>query len=164
MQGDRIVAGRYRLAEVIGAGGMGAVYEATDLRLDRTVAVKLLAAAIAEHDPAAVQRFEREARAMARLTHRGVVRIFDAGNDGRSPFIVMERIEGRGLDAILRDDAPLDPDGAAAICGQVAAALAAAHAAGVVHRDLKPSNVMVAADRTARVSTSVSRVSPRARR
>ena len=88
---------------------------------------------------------------MARLTHRGIVRIFDAGRDGRGQFIVMERIDGRGLDAILRDEAPLDPGEAAATCRQVAAALAAAHAAGVVHRDLKPSNVMVAADGAARV-------------
>jgi serine/threonine-protein kinase len=147
----RTLAGRYELAEVIGRGGMGTVYRATDLILRRSVAVKILPAALAEGDPTHVARFEREARAAAALTHSGVVGVYDAGDDEATRFIVMECVAGRSLAAIMRDEAPLEPQRAARIAERVADALAAAHAAGIVHRDIKPSNVMITDDGSVKV-------------
>ncbi|HUE28938.1 MAG TPA: protein kinase [Solirubrobacteraceae bacterium] len=147
----RTVAGRYELAEVIGRGGMGTVYSAVDLVLGRQVAVKLLPGVLAEHDPTSVARFEREARAAAALNHRAVVAIYDTGADEDTRFIVMELVPGRSLEAILREEGRLEPGRAVSIAAQVAGALAAAHAAGIVHRDIKPANVMVAEDDSVKV-------------
>jgi len=147
----RTLAGRYRLAEVIGRGGMGTVYRAVDLVLGRAVAVKLLPGLLADQDPTSVARFEREARAAAALNHPAVVAVYDTGADETGRFIVMELVEGRSLEAILRDQAQLDPDRAASVAARVADALAAAHAAGIVHRDIKPANVMVAEDGSVKV-------------
>jgi eukaryotic-like serine/threonine-protein kinase len=147
----RTLAGRYELAEVIGRGGMGAVYRAVDLVLGRAVAVKMLPGTLADQDPTSVARFEREARAAAALSHPAVVAVYDTGADETARFIVMELISGRSLEAILRDEGPLEPDRAAAIVARVADALAAAHAAGIVHRDVKPANVMIASDGSVKV-------------
>jgi serine/threonine-protein kinase len=130
---------------------MGTVYRATDLTLERTVAVKVLAPALAEADPVHVKRFEREARAAASLAHPGIVAIFDTGVDDTTRFIVMEHVVGRSLAAIVRRQAPLAPVRAVKIAEQIAAALASAHAAGIVHRDIKPANVMVADDGSVKV-------------
>lgn len=145
------LADRYELGEVIGRGGMGTVYRAVDSVLGRPVAVKVLRGSVVDHDPSSVARFEREARAAATLSHPGVVAVYDTGADDASRFIVMELIVGRSLEAILRQDGPLDPDRAVAIAARVADALAAAHGAGIVHRDIKPANVMVASDGTVKV-------------
>ena len=145
------MAGRYELVEVIGRGGMGRVYRATDRVLGRSVAVKMLPGVLADQDPTSVARFEREARAAAALSHPAVVAVYDTGADETARFIVMELIAGRSLEAILRDQGPLDPDRAARIATRVADALAAAHAAGIVHRDVKPGNVMVAPDGSVKV-------------
>jgi eukaryotic-like serine/threonine-protein kinase len=147
----RTLAGRYELAEVIGRGGMGRVYRATDRVLGRSVAVKILPGVLADQDPTSVARFEREARAAAALSHPAVVAVYDTGADEAARFIVMELIAGRSLEAILRDQGALDPDRAVRIATRVADALAAAHAAGIVHRDVKPGNVMVAADGSVKV-------------
>ncbi len=147
----RTLAGRYDLDEVLGRGGMGTVYRAADRVLGRSVAVKLLPGLLAEHDPTSVARFEREARAAAALNHPAVVAIYDTGADENTRFIVMELVSGRSLEAIVRDEGGLDPDRAASIAAQVADALAAAHAAGIVHRDVKPANVMVAEDGSVKV-------------
>jgi eukaryotic-like serine/threonine-protein kinase len=150
-EGRRRLADRYELAGVIGRGGMGTVYRATDLVLDRTVAVKVLPAELAEGDASHVERFQREARAAASLAHPGVVAVYDTGEDDATRFIVMECVNGRSLSELLREDAPLDPERAVGIAAHVADALAAAHAAGIVHRDIKPGNVMIADDGAVKV-------------
>ena len=145
------LAGRYQLEEVIGRGGMGTVYRAVDQVLGRTVAVKVLSGALADQDPTRVARFEREARAAASLNHPGVVAVYDTGVDEGARFIVMELISGRSLEQVMREEGALEPRRAAAIGAEVADALAAAHAAGIVHRDIKPANVMLAADGSVKV-------------
>jgi eukaryotic-like serine/threonine-protein kinase len=137
------LAGRYVLGQAIGHGGMSTVFRARDELLDRDVAVKVLLPALAEGDPAHVARFEREARAAAALRHPAVVKIYDTGRDGETHFIVMECVAGTSLDRRLAAGRPLDPDEATRIADQVAEALAAAHAAGILHRDVKPANVML---------------------
>jgi serine/threonine-protein kinase len=150
-QRRRTLAGRYELGEVIGRGGMGTVHRARDRVLRREVAVKLLPEALAAADPVRLARFEREARATASLSHRGVVAVYDAGIDDSTRYIVMELVTGRDLAAMMREQAPLEPSHAAEIAAEIAEALAAAHAAGVVHRDVKPANVMIAQDGSARL-------------
>ncbi len=138
------LAGRYRLEDVIGRGGMSTVYRANDRVLQRTVAVKVMSAALAEGDPSTIARFEREARAAASLVHPGIVTVYDTGVDGEQRFIAMEYVDGESLAMIIAREAPLDPDYAARITAEVADALDAAHHAGLVHRDVKPGNVMIA--------------------
>ena len=146
-----ILAGRYQLGEVLGRGGMSTVYRAEDLRLQRTVAVKVMSAALAERDPVSVARFEREARAAASLTHPGIATVYDTGIAGDTRFIVMELAPGRSLQAIIQEEAPLPPARAVEIGARVADVLSVAHAAGIVHRDIKPGNVMVAANGSVKV-------------
>jgi len=124
---------------------MSTVYRATDLSLDRVVAVKVAMDPLLERDPVYAARFKREARAAASLNNPGVVTVFDAGSDGPTRYIVMEYVEGRDLSDILRDapDHRLEPARAVRIAEPVADTLAAAHAAGIIHRDIKPGNVMV---------------------
>jgi eukaryotic-like serine/threonine-protein kinase len=141
--GKTVLAGRYRLEEVIGRGGMSTVYRARDETLGRTVAVKVLLAVLAEQDPTYAARFEREARAAAALDNPTVVTVYDTGVDAGSHYIVMEYIAGRSLEQLLRGGVPLDVAEATRIAADVAGALAAAHRAGILHRDIKPANVMV---------------------
>jgi eukaryotic-like serine/threonine-protein kinase len=147
----RTLAGRYRLDEVIGRGGMSTVYRGTDLALDRTVAVKVALDPLVEQSPIYLARFTREAQAAAAIGHRGVVTVYDAGADGPTRFIVMELVPGKSLADILRDESPLEPDRAADIAAQVADALSAAHAAAIIHRDIKPGNIMVEPDGSVKV-------------
>ena len=144
-----VLDGRYRLEHPLGAGGMGEVFAARDLLLDRLVAVKLPSGAAAQ--PA--ERFHREATAAARLNHPNVVAVYDWGATGDDlPFIVMELVEGRSLRDLLSERRVLPPREVAAIGAQIADALAAAHAQGVVHRDVKPSNVLVTASGQVKVA------------
>ena len=124
---------------------MSTVYRATDLSLDRIVAVKVALDPLVEQSPIYLARFTREAQAAAALSHPGVVTVYDAGADGPTRFIVMEYVQGRSLAEIMREreQQPLEPDQAARIAEQVADALSAAHAAGIVHRDIKPGNIMI---------------------
>jgi eukaryotic-like serine/threonine-protein kinase len=135
--------GRYEILAPLGAGGMGEVYYARDPQLERPVALKIL---ISSRDATQVQleRFQREARAIARITHPHICAIHDVGQADGVPFLVMELLEGETLaERLERGLIPLDR--ALAVAGQIAAALDAAHKKGVVHRDLKPSNVMLTA-------------------
>jgi eukaryotic-like serine/threonine-protein kinase len=141
----RLVAGRYRLAEVIGFGGMATVHRALDTRLGRTVAVKLLRrAVIADADIA--MRFRREALAATVLRHPNIVACLETGTDDGQPFLVMELIEGEDLAARLRRVGRLAPAEAARIGLDVARALGVAHIRGIVHRDVKPGNILLARD------------------
>lgn len=134
---------KYRLDERLGTGGMGTVYRATHLLIDRPVAVKVLNPRYVE-DEAAQTRFRREARAAGRLQHANAVTVTDFGrtSDGLV-YIVMELLEGRTLRDVLARDAPLDVARAVSIMLQISSAVAAAHNAGVIHRDLKPANIFV---------------------
>jgi serine/threonine protein kinase len=136
------IGGRYELLEVIGRGGMGVVYQAHDVVLDRVVAVKVLPAEYAA-DVTLVERFTREARAAARLADPNIVAVFDTGTDGDVRFIVMELVPGVSLAQLLAERGALGVPEAVDIAAQIAGALAAAHAAGIVHRDIKPANVIV---------------------
>ncbi|MBW2453588.1 MAG: response regulator [Deltaproteobacteria bacterium] len=137
------VAGRYRLVKVCAEGGMGTVYRAFDERLDRDVAVKVIKPEHF-HDDAVRQRFEHEARAVARIDHPGVIAVFDSGEleDG-SLFMVIEWLEGRDLGRLLHHLGPGKPDQVAELLRQGATALHAAHEAGLVHRDIKPDNLFL---------------------
>lgn len=148
---ERLLAGRYRLGEVLGRGAMGEVRDGFDLRLERAVAVKLLSPEMA-HDPAVRARFEAEARAAARLCDHRVVAVYDSGTaeDG-TPFLVMERVDGGTLaDEIARG--PLTLQRAAAVVGDVLGALGVAHEHGLIHRDIKPSNVLLSTTGRAKVA------------
>jgi serine/threonine-protein kinase len=147
----RILAERYRLDEVIGRGGMSTVYRATDLSLDRTVAVKVALDPLVEQSPIYLARFTREARSAAALNNPAVVTVYDAGADGPTRFIVMEYIRGKSLAEIMSGHKPLGLHEAVRIAEQVAGALSAAHAAGIVHRDIKPGNIMLADDGSVKV-------------
>jgi eukaryotic-like serine/threonine-protein kinase len=137
------IAGRYRLEGRLGFGGMSTVHLALDLRLERQVAVKLLAEHLAD-DPTFVSRFQREAQAAARLVHPNIVQIFDSGLDEASGrhFIVMEYIQGSSCAEILRDDGWVEVDEAISIIEQACEGLDYAHRHGVVHRDVKPGNLL----------------------
>ena len=139
-----IIAGRFRIDEMIGQGGMGKVYRARHLALDRVVCLKMLKPALLE-DPTLVGRFEREAKAASRLNHPNGISVLDFGRndlDG-SLYIVMEYVQGKDLRLVLRDEWPLPEQRLCNIMAQVLAALAEAHAHNVIHRDLKPENIMI---------------------
>lgn len=146
----RLLAGRYRVDELIGRGGMASVYRGYDTTLDRVVALKILRRELAE-DSAFRTRFRQEAQSASRMAHPAVVRVYDAGEDTvvgpdgaarPEPFIVMELVHGRTLQAILASG-PLAPDQAVRYVDGILEALQYSHRAGVVHRDIKPGNVMV---------------------
>src|SRR5512140_1852917 len=139
LPGSRL--GSYEVLAPIGAGGMGEVYRARDTRLERDVALKVVAAKHGE-DPAALRRFAREAKIAARLTHPNVCTLFDAGSEGDVAYVVMELLEGETLAARIARG-PVAEEDARRICADVARGLARAHDLGFVHRDLKPQNVFL---------------------
>ena len=133
--------GPYQIVGPLGAGGMGEIYRARDTRLDRTVAVKVLPAEVSR-DTARRRRFEREAKAIAALTHPNICTIYDVGDHEGIVFLVMELLDGETLAARLARG-PLSISDALAIATQIADGLDGAHRVGIVHRDLKPANVML---------------------
>ncbi|MDA8370122.1 MAG: serine/threonine-protein kinase [Nocardiopsaceae bacterium] len=146
-----VLSGRYRLEEQIGSGGMGTVWRADDTLLNREVAVKLLhPAQMAE--PTSRERFRTEGRITAGLSHPGIAQVYDYGEQDDRAFLIMELVSGEPLSSILRRNEGLEPNATLDITGQAAAALAAAHARGVVHRDIKPGNLLVTEDGTVKLT------------
>src|SRR5215218_370424 len=146
-----LIGGRYEIEELVGTGGMSSVYRARDSVLERRVALKVLR----EHfsaDPEYVERFRREARAIARLNHPNIVTVIDPGELDRHQFIVFEHVAGENLKDVVRRRGPLPVDEAVAVTTQVARGLAFAHEHGVVHRDVKPQNVLIDENGTAKVT------------
>jgi tRNA A-37 threonylcarbamoyl transferase component Bud32 len=146
-----VIAGRYVLEELVGAGGMSSVYRAHDQLLERDVALKILHSTYRE-DEEAVERFRREAQAVARLSHPNVVTVIDRGEEDGHQFIVFEYVDGATLKDHLAKRGPLPPEEALAIAIEVGEALAYAHGHGIVHRDVKPQNVILNGSGSAKVT------------
>lgn len=138
--GKPMQLGRYENLQLLGQGGMGAVYRGFDPSLHRTVAIKVMLG----QNPEFLARFEREARAVAKLSHPNVVQVYDFGRDEQgNPFFVMELLSGRSLDSLLKEKGPLPPVKVVDVLRQAADGLHAAHAVGIIHRDIKPHNLML---------------------
>ncbi|HEX5893519.1 MAG TPA: serine/threonine-protein kinase, partial [Solirubrobacterales bacterium] len=146
-----MLSSRYRLESKLGSGGMSTVYLALDEVLDRPVAVKLLHREISDQ-PDQLERFRREARAAARLSHPNLVGVIDAGEDEGRPYIVFEYIEGRTLKRRIQEEGGLPIDEAVAYAIEIGRGLTAAHARKLVHRDVKPQNVLIDPDGRAKVT------------
>ncbi|MGZ4632727.1 MAG: Stk1 family PASTA domain-containing Ser/Thr kinase [Actinomycetes bacterium] len=147
----RVLDGRYHVEARLARGGMATVYEAVDSRLDRTVALKVMHASLAE-DEEFVSRFIREAKSAARLSHPNVVAVYDQGADDGHVFLAMEHVPGRTLRDLVRDRGRLSPRQALEVLEPMLAALGAAHQAGIVHRDVKPENVLLSDDGRVKVA------------
>src|SRR5438876_26471 len=143
--------GKYDIIKPLGKGAMGMVYLAHDTILERDVALKVMVSSIAD-DPELKQRFEREAKAVARMTHPNVVNVFDLGShtDG-SPYIAMELLKGQDLQKAVRTPPPMTLERKVNVIVQVLAGLAHAHQAGIVHRDIKPANIFINHDGTVKI-------------
>src|SRR5882724_203167 len=138
----KTIAGKFVIETVIAVGGIGTVYRARQLGLDRRVALKLLRAEFAR-DEDFIERFKREARAASRLEHPNSVRVLDFGQHEGALYLAMEYVEGRTLYQVIQDDFPMSEERTVDIMSQVLAAVGVAHDMGVVHRDLKPENIMI---------------------
>jgi tetratricopeptide (TPR) repeat protein/predicted Ser/Thr protein kinase len=137
-----LLAGRYEIVKMLGEGGMGAVYKARDVELDRLVAIKVIRPELAGH-PSVMQRFKQELILARKITHRNVIRIFDLGVADGFRFITMEFVEGKDLSTLLEEREHYELEEAVKILRQICAGLESAHAEGVVHRDLKPQNILI---------------------
>src|SRR4051794_39494053 len=137
-----VLDGRYRIDTLIATGGMSGVYRGLDLRLDRPVGLKIMDSRYAG-DSQFLTRFQREARAVARLKDPGLGSVYDQGIDGHHPFLVMELVEGGTLRELLVERGPMPPHAVAAVLAPVLSGLAVAHHQGLVHRDVKPENVLI---------------------
>jgi eukaryotic-like serine/threonine-protein kinase len=142
MAASGVLSGRYEIGDRLGTGGMSSVHQATDLILERTVAVKILAEHLSD-DERFVARFRREALAVAKLIHPNIVQVYDTGIDEGRHYIVMEYVQGRSGAQILQRQGPLDADTTAEIGAQACAGLDYAHRRGIIHRDVKPGNLML---------------------
>jgi eukaryotic-like serine/threonine-protein kinase len=150
MDGE-VIAGRYELIELIGKGGMSSVWKADDRLLDRIVAIKVLHPQFTD-DEEYVERFRREARSVAQLSHPGIVTVIDRGEDERRQFIVFECVEGENLKQLLERTGPMNVRDALVLGLQMARALAFAHGRGLIHRDVKPQNVLLNSDGQAKMT------------
>jgi serine/threonine-protein kinase len=141
MQAGTVLAERYRVERLVSRGGMGAVFEATQLGLDRSVAVKVLLPSLSRDDKMQ-ERFRREAKSAASLRHPNIIQIYDYGISAYGPYIVMEFVRGQSLQQLLRNG-PMPVEQAVDLTEQICSAIASAHAAGIIHRDLKPDNILI---------------------
>lgn len=148
---ETILNGRYRLLTQHGSGGMAVIYQATDLALGRTVAVKILRPSLT-NDPEFLKRFRQEARNVANLSHPNIVTVHDVGQDGNTHYIVMEYIDGQDLKRLIRSEAPFSIDRALGIAIKICAGVGYAHRAGLVHADVKPQNVLVTESNNVKVT------------
>ena len=146
-----LIAGRYELEELVGSGGMSSVYRAHDRLLERTVALKILHEQFTRDD-SYVERFRREARAVAQLAHPNIVTVIDRGEQDGRQFIVFEYVDGMNLKELMTQEGPVSPREAIELALQVARGLSFAHESGLVHRDVKPQNVLLDADGRAKVT------------
>lgn len=145
-----LFAGRYRIIEEIGRGGMGKVYKAFDSKLQEKIALKIIRPEIA-NDRTAIERFRNELKLARLITHPHVCRVFDLGEDAGTPFLTMEYVPGENLALMIRMTGPLAPETAVGYARQIAEGLAAAHRLGVIHRDLKPHNILIDESGTAKI-------------
>jgi len=148
---DRVLDGRYRVLSHLADGGMATVYVALDERLDREVALKVMRADLAK-DESFVERFRREARSAARLSHPNVVAVYDQGEDDGQVFLAMELVNGLTLRQVMHSEGPMTVRAALDIFDPILQALGAAHSAGLIHRDVKPENVLLREDGTVKVA------------
>src|SRR5271154_1078228 len=148
LQTGDVLAGRYEILQLLGEGGMGAVYKAMDRELGRPVAMKLIRPELAAH-PAILARFKQELLLSHQVTHKNVIRIYDLGDADGVKFITMEFVEGQDLHALIQEKQKFSPEEAVELMQQVCRALEAAHTLGIIHRDLKPQNIM--RDQTGRI-------------
>lgn len=148
---DGLLADRYRLGPRIATGGMGEVWRAKDVVLDRDVAVKTLRAEFTDDEDFRI-RFRAEARHAARLSHPGIASVYDFGESAERAWLVMELVEGEPLSALLHREGALSPERTLEVIAQTAAALQVAHDGGVVHRDVKPGNLMLRPDGVVKVT------------
>ncbi|MGB6041178.1 MAG: protein kinase, partial [Gordonia sp. (in: high G+C Gram-positive bacteria)] len=139
---NRVLERRYRIDVPIARGGMSSVYVGTDLRLHRRVAIKVMDSRYA-NDPLFLRRFQFEARAVAGLSHPGLVAVYDQSVDGDTAFLVMELVRGGSIRELLRERGPMPPHAVASVAIGMLGGLGTAHRAGLVHRDVKPENVLV---------------------
>ena len=144
-----ILAERYEIIEMLGKGGMGQVYVAEDQRLKRRVAVKVMKVST-PHSHESRRRFEREAKAVAALSHPNIRAIHDFGEEKGAPYAVMELLDGKTLRDVLRES-PLPPSSAMDYAKQIASGVAYAHEQGIIHRDLKPENIMITKEGRAKI-------------
>src|SRR6185437_14008742 len=142
LEAGQVLGGRFEIKEMLGIGGMGAVYKAYDRDIDRVIALKCIRPELAK-DPEITQRFTQELLLARQITHKNVIRIFDVRDSGGLKFITMEYVEGRDLGSVVEAKGKLPIAESVAMVMQICSGLACAHAEGVVHRDLKPSNIMV---------------------
>ncbi|HEY2233450.1 MAG TPA: protein kinase, partial [Candidatus Angelobacter sp.] len=138
----QVLGGRFEILEMLGIGGMGAVYKAHDRDIDRVIALKCIRPELAK-DPEIAQRFTQELLLARQIAHKNVIRIFDVRDSGGLKFITMEYVEGRDLSSLVESKGKLTIAESVSIVMQICSGLSCAHAEGVVHRDLKPSNIMV---------------------
>src|SRR6202035_5115577 len=141
LQAGDVLGGRYEILQLLGEGGMGAVYKARDRELDRFIALKLIRPELAA-SPAILARFKQELLTAHQVTHKNVIRIYDLSEADGVKFITMEFVEGSDLRQLLKEHGRYSPDEAVDIIRHVCMALDAAHSAGIIHRDLKPQNIM----------------------
>src|SRR3982751_2620560 len=146
-----VIAGRYELVELVGTGGMSSVHKACDRLLERNVALKVLHPHYGD-DPEYVERFRREARSVAQLSHPHIVTVIDRGEDGGQQFIVFEYVDGENLKQLVERTGPLPTRRAVELALAIAGALAFAHQHGLVHRDVKPQNVLLTPDGEAKMT------------